>query len=146
MTPLYCDSSFLVQLYLEQEMSLSASRFLVRGKWKILFSPLHELELTNAIQRQLFLGKIEFGIAQAALLRMKQDVDEEILSAVFFAPLETFSEANRLALKFTGANGCRSLDLLHVASALVLKSKFFATFDQKQAALATKAGLKVSLV
>ena len=39
--------------------------------------------------------------------------------------------------------GTRSLDILHVASALVLGSTSFVTFDRRQAALARASGLKV---
>ena len=39
--------------------------------------------------------------------------------------------------------GCRTLDIIHVAAALVLEAKEFVTFDTRQAALAKQAGLTV---
>lgn len=39
--------------------------------------------------------------------------------------------------------GCRTLDIIHVAAALVLGTKEFVTFDGRQGALAKQAGLTV---
>ena len=39
--------------------------------------------------------------------------------------------------------GTRSLDVLHVATALVLESTHFVSYDARQLALASAAGLKV---
>ena len=39
--------------------------------------------------------------------------------------------------------GCRTLDIIHVAAALVIGAKEFVTFDGRQAAMARKAGLTV---
>jgi predicted nucleic acid-binding protein len=52
-------------------------------------------------------------------------------------------EAERLSAAHSEKLGTRSLDILHVASALVLGSVSFLTFDRRQAALARVAGLKV---
>ena len=52
-------------------------------------------------------------------------------------------EAERLGAIFTRTLGTRSLDILHIANALVLGIREFLTFDVRQAALAKAAGLKV---
>ncbi len=41
------------------------------------------------------------------------------------------------------ALGCRTLDIIHMAAALVIGVKKFVTFDHRQAALARMAGLNV---
>jgi predicted nucleic acid-binding protein len=53
------------------------------------------------------------------------------------------TEAERLSAGFTARIGTRSLDILHVANALVLGATSFLTFDKRQAELAKSAGLKV---
>ncbi len=53
------------------------------------------------------------------------------------------AEAERLSALYSEKLGTRSLDILHVASALVLGSTSFVTFDRRQAALARASGLKV---
>lgn len=47
-----------------------------------------------------------------------------------------------LALRHAARLGVRTLDTLHVASALELKAEFFWTFDTRQEKLALAAGLK----
>jgi hypothetical protein len=55
-------------------------------------------------------------------------------------------EAERLSALHSETLGTRSLDILHVAAALVLGSSEFLTFDARQAALAKAAGLKVPVL
>jgi predicted nucleic acid-binding protein len=52
-------------------------------------------------------------------------------------------EAERLSASHSEKLGTRSLDVLHVAAAVVLGAKEFHTFDTRQAKLAKAAGLKV---
>jgi predicted nucleic acid-binding protein len=51
-----------------------------------------------------------------------------------------------LSRRHTAVLGCRSLDVLHVASALELKAKHFLTFDRRQQRLAQATGMKPVLV
>ena len=52
-------------------------------------------------------------------------------------------QAAELSRRHSPAVGTRSLDVLHVASALELKARHFVTYDTRQAKLATLCGLKV---
>ena len=56
------------------------------------------------------------------------------------AALERAAEFSR---KYTPTLGCRSLDVLHVASAVELNLKYFITFDLRQQKLAKTVGLKL---
>lgn len=58
----------------------------------------------------------------------------------------TFEEAERLAAAHTAATGARSLDILHVAEAKLAGMEELVTFDQRQAAVALRAGLKVAVL
>jgi predicted nucleic acid-binding protein len=58
----------------------------------------------------------------------------------------TLKRAGNLSQKHTPVLGCRSLDVLHVASALELELKNFLTFDRRQQKLAKAAGLKPILL
>jgi hypothetical protein len=53
------------------------------------------------------------------------------------------NRAAELSRQHTATIGCRSLDVLHVASALELQMKRFLTFDNHQSRLATTTGLKL---
>jgi predicted nucleic acid-binding protein len=48
-----------------------------------------------------------------------------------------------LALRHTASHGFRTYDLMHVASALLLKCDAFWSFDPKASRLASLEGLKV---
>ena len=58
-------------------------------------------------------------------------------------PRRGFDRAKRLAEKQTLRLGTRTLDVLHVASALVLKADTFYTFDVNQRKMAKAEGLVV---
>jgi hypothetical protein len=55
----------------------------------------------------------------------------------------TLKRAADLSREHTAALGCRSLDVLHVASAIELEFKRFTTFDSRQQQLARAVGLKL---
>jgi predicted nucleic acid-binding protein len=48
----------------------------------------------------------------------------------------------RLSARYSEKLGTRSLDILHVAGAVVLGATSFLTFDRRQATLARASGLK----
>lgn len=53
--------------------------------------------------------------------------------------------ASEISREYTPSLGCRSLDVLHVASALELGFKSFLTFDLRQQQLARAVGLKLTV-
>ena len=57
-----------------------------------------------------------------------------------------FKEASNLSQLYTAETLARSLDLLHVAIAVVSNSDLFLTGDKRQYAVAQKAGLQVRLI
>ena len=54
----------------------------------------------------------------------------------------TLRRARELSRAHTPALGCRTLDVLHVATAIELGLRYFVTFDSRQGQLAKAAGLK----
>ena len=55
-----------------------------------------------------------------------------------------FEKACRLSTKHTGRLGSRSLDILHVAAALVSRASVLYTFDENQKRLAAAEGLRTA--
>ena len=53
--------------------------------------------------------------------------------------------AERLSERYTDANGHRSMDILHMATAIELGAREFLTFDANQRRLASAEGLRVPL-
>jgi predicted nucleic acid-binding protein len=66
---------------------------------------------------------------------------------VFYRPQiswsDTFRYAVALSRKHTNKTGSRTLDILHVASALSIKADRFLTFDERQSKLAALAGIRI---
>jgi len=54
-----------------------------------------------------------------------------------------FMLARRLSRRHTAKVGTRSLDIIHVASALLLRPEVFYSFDERQRRLAETEGLTV---
>jgi uncharacterized protein len=52
-------------------------------------------------------------------------------------------KAAELSASHSATLGCRTLDIIHVAAALVIGAKDFVTFDARQRALAKQVGLAV---
>jgi hypothetical protein len=59
------------------------------------------------------------------------------------APDELHKRATQLSDRYAPALGARSLDLLHVAAALVLEAKVFFSFDERQRKAAKSEGRRV---
>jgi len=136
----YADTSFLVSLYLPGIHS-PAAWAAMKSRPHLFLTPLHELELVNAIQLAVFRRLIRRTQSKSVLENFEQD-----RSSVFTLtpmPIESYSRAEQLARRHTSMLGTRSLDILQVATALVLKPDVFFTFDDRQRRLAKAERLRV---
>lgn len=122
--------------------SAAAAKRMQRAALPVLLSPFGEVEVTNAFYLRLFRKEIHRGNLKIAQKLLRDDVTNGIFELRPLS-LTVFDEARRLAEKYTGRLGTRSLDLLHVASALVFRAEGFYTFDEKQRKLAKAEGLLV---
>ena len=107
------------------------------------FTWLHRLELRNALRLRVFRREITAAQRDASLNMVLADLAAGILGEASPTLADVVLEAERLSALHSEKLGTRSLDILHVAAALVLGCASFLTFDQRQAALARAAGLKV---
>lgn len=108
-----------------------------------------QVELANALQQAVFLGRQgtqpHVGPQRADVARAR--FDEWLAEGVHFAtvPLATAElaqEARRISLRHTARHGFRAYDVLHVASAVLLKRDAFWSFDTKATQLAKLEGLR----
>jgi predicted nucleic acid-binding protein len=141
---IYCDTSFLLALYVESDpFHAQAAKVAAKFTESIPFTLLCELELTNGIRRSWAAGIIDRKEHDAIFRQIPEDEAEGILARKPVPQAEHYAAARELSRKFTPALSARSLDILHVAAALLLKAPEFASFDEKQRVLAAKAGLKL---
>ncbi|MBW2544091.1 MAG: type II toxin-antitoxin system VapC family toxin [Deltaproteobacteria bacterium] len=140
---LYVDTSIIVKLYVKEEHSLDASNRIIENNEAIPLTGLHDLEFTNAINLKLFRKEITEDEANCIISRFHEHESK----GVYYRPQLSWAEAFRYAVDLsgnhTGNTGSRSLDILHVASALSIKADRFFTIDTRQSKLASLAGLKV---
>jgi predicted nucleic acid-binding protein len=136
----YLDSSLLTSLYAPDAHSASAREYLLQAAGPFLLTPFGEAELTNAIELRVFRREIAAAQAKAALERLATHISAGVFHPAP-VPAAVYDVARQLSRRHTATLGTRTLDILHVAAALVLHTDSFYTFDRIQAKLARAAGL-----
>jgi predicted nucleic acid-binding protein len=138
---IYADSSFLVALYVEADVNWSrANRQLARTASPIAVTPLQRLELRNAIRLCAWRRHINESAARAAI----RQADEDLRNGFLVHAVASFTDVCRSADQLSADHpGCRTLDLIHTATALIITAELFLSFDDRQRKLAHAAGLKV---
>ncbi|MEW6364300.1 MAG: type II toxin-antitoxin system VapC family toxin [Acidobacteriota bacterium] len=140
----YFDSAVIIKIYVPEADSAAAAKLVQRQKHPLILTRLHELEIRNACrlkqgrgelssdQVARVFGRVDRDIAQGRLLRMSSDWPE------------VFHRAEELSARHASECLARSLDVLHVACALLLGADRFYSFDRRQRVLAARAGLRVN--
>jgi predicted nucleic acid-binding protein len=139
----YVDTSVLGALFLPEAESARAAALVQRMQEPLAFTPLHRLELRNAIRLAVLRRRITALQATATL--HQQESHERAGFFMSATPMwnDVYAQAELLSADNSAELGCRALDILHVAAALTFGVREFYTFDQDQARLARAAGLKV---
>jgi hypothetical protein len=136
----YIDSSFLVSLYLiDQHSSEGEQR--MKAKPTVGLTPLHIAEWTHAIEQHVFRGKLSASESRSLHDLFSQDMQNGVWIEIAI-PETAYQQCIDLGRRFGARFGTRTLDSLHVASALELNAAEFWTFDKRQKALANAAGLQ----
>jgi predicted nucleic acid-binding protein len=140
---LYLDTSALLKLYIREQGSEAVQAHIVSQDLPLPLWEIQEAELVNALRLKAFWKEItpvqaetQIGLFQT---RRKKgfytfpEIDRNSLMKRF---LSLSAETPRL--------GCRTMDIFHVACALEISATLFLSFDQRQNALATHAGLPLA--
>jgi predicted nucleic acid-binding protein len=138
----YADTGFLISLYGRDANSLDA-RQLASSQPALLLTPLGETEFINAVESNVFRRDWSRFEGTAVMNQFLHQQRVGVFRAVPLPP-ETWDKASELSRLHTAAIGTRTLDVLHVASALLLKPDVFFSFDKRQARLAKAVRLKVA--
>jgi predicted nucleic acid-binding protein len=139
----FADSSFLFSLYAQDANSAAAIARVKYAVAPLLSTDLGELEITNGVALRLFRKELRPIEAKGVLDLFRKDIETGVVRIIPL-PFSAYQQAAQIAARHTPALGTRTLDVLQVVSALVLKADTFFTFDQKQAKLAAALGLRVS--
>ena len=140
----YADTSFLVAAYSPEPESMRVLAWLQSARHPLPFTPLHRLEVRNAIRLRVFRDEITPDQRQQAFQEIESDLADGVLEHAAIPWMDTLREAEDLAATNAEKLGVRSMDLLHVGLAVTLRATEFFSFDTRQTALAKAAGLKVN--
>ena len=139
----YADTAFLCSLHAPDPHTNRVIAWLKRQRQPLPFTGFHRLEFRNALRLRVFRREITPAQRELSIQAMLSDLAAGVFAHVTVAWPEVLLEAERLSAGHSETIGTRSLDILHVASALVLGAEQFVTFDTRQGTLARAAGLRV---
>jgi predicted nucleic acid-binding protein len=138
----YVDPSALLALYVHQRESAAMNAWRARSRGALAITHHGRAEIVNGICLAAFRGDIAADAKDDALASFDEDLAEGRYVQADLLWRATLKRAGELSRKHTPVLGCRSLDVLHVASALELGLRYFLTFDLRQRRLARAVGLK----
>lgn len=139
---IYVDPGALLRLYLNEPGSRAMAVW--RGKVRGSLPVTHHgrVELVNGIALAAHRQLIDEPTFQAALDALDDDFEQGRYMQADLLWRAALNRAADLSRSFSRALGTRSLDVLHVASALELGLRTFVTFDTRQQNLVKAVGLK----
>ena len=138
----YADPSALLKLYIHEPASAAMSAWRSRTKGALPVTPHGRLEIVNGICLAEFRKIISAEALSDAIVSFDEDLAEGRYVDADILWRATLRRARELSRAHTPALGCRTLDVLHVATAIELGLRYFVTFDSRQGQLAKAAGLK----
>jgi predicted nucleic acid-binding protein len=139
----YADSSFIVSLLRMDANHEEAMRYMAQSGETLTFNPLLRVELRNALRNAQALGQITESERRLAFRQIEQDLQAGLLINTPVKWSDVFRLADELSDKHAASDGQRTIDLLHVALAIVCGAKIFLSFDRRQRRLAKAASLGV---
>ncbi|OIQ87077.1 hypothetical protein GALL_310670 [mine drainage metagenome] len=153
----YADTNFFTRVYLSLPESEKADQFFANAKSKgasrFPITWLHRMELANAFEMSVFLGKhgsqprVSPQNAAVALETFREDLAAEKFlhdATIEVSAIQPLFEET--VARHTAKHGFRTYDILHVVSARLLGCDHFFSFDAKANALAKIEGLKIALI
>lgn len=137
------DTSFLFSLYGNDANTPRAVAWMKSQRRPVTVTALNEYELGNALRFAEFRKGIGSGEAALFWSQFEADRASGRLQLKICNLADVVAEAKRLSATHTLAGGHRGFDILHVASALLVKAQQLLTFDGNQKKLAEAEGLVV---
>jgi predicted nucleic acid-binding protein len=139
----YVDPSALRSLYVHDDRSARFCAWRRRLGGCLPVTRFGQAELINSVHLAVHRKQIGDGLARAAIADFEADVREGRLAILDVLWRRTLDLAAELSTQHTATFGTRTLDVLHVATALALEARRFVSYDDRQARLARTVGLRV---
>ena len=139
----YVDPSALRSLYVHDDRSARFCAWRMRMRGALALTRFGRAELVNSVALAMHRNVLGPDGARAALDDVETDIRAGRLSLIDALWRRTLDLAAELSDRHTARLGTRSLDVLHVATAVTLGMKQFVTYDERQGALARVVGLEL---
>ncbi|MCH2156498.1 MAG: type II toxin-antitoxin system VapC family toxin [Opitutales bacterium] len=140
---IYYDTGLILKLYTQEPESDSVIRFITDKSAPIPFLSIHKSECTAALHQKVFRREYLLADANRALSDIDEDQRKGILKPLSPEWEYTWNKTIELSCSHASQIGSRTLDTLHVAAALELGFREFASSDGRQKELARRTGLTV---
>lgn len=137
----YLDTGILLKLYTGEPESPAVRRFVVEVGQPLPFHALHRSECASALHLKACRGECSIAQANRALEDIAEDLRSGILRALLPDWEAVWQRCFGLARSHAAVTGCRTLDTLHVATALEMGFRRLVTSDTRQATLAERVGM-----
>lgn len=137
----YADTGFLVSLY-GQDQNSPVAKAISRSRPVFILTPLGEAEFVNALELRVFRKD---WTRQEARLVQEMFLQQQAAGVFRMESMVSMIWETGVALsrRYSARIGCRTLDVLHVATALVIKPDVFYSFDERQRKVAKAEQLNV---
>ena len=139
----YADTSAIAALYLLQSTSHRAIEVVDSLTEPLPLTPFLVLELRNALNLAVRRDEISMSQRDEIWNCFEGDINRGGFFNVALSPEEIYRVARELSDRHSAAMGTRTLDLLHLAAAKILKVKNLLTFDERQAQAGKKEGFRL---
>jgi predicted nucleic acid-binding protein len=139
----YADTGFLVSLYLAETTTDLAIAEIGRATESLALTPLLRLELRNALNFAVARQRLTLTQRDKIWQRIESQQQQGFFVDLVPSTSEMFAKAMELSHRHTQSFATRSLDLLHVATALIISARCFYSFDERQRQTASAEGLSI---
>ena len=139
----YVDPSALLKLYLHEPESHRMANWRAQAGGPLSVTLHGRVELVNGIALAVHRKLIDERTFAAALAALDEDFEQGRLVQADLLWRAALKRAAELSRQHSRTLGARSLDVLHVASALELGFRTFLSFDTRQQDLVRAVGLKL---
>ena len=109
----------------------------------MILSPLSLLEIRNAFNLAIHRGECESTEREAVFADIERQIAAGFFRLAAVSQTDIYAKARELSDRHTPLVAARSLDLMHIAAALLVKARVFLSTDVRQRKVAISEGLKV---
>jgi len=139
----YFDSAIIAKLYVLESNSADAARLVSTDNAPYVLTHWQDIEVRNALRLKTFRREITAGELQASLAAFDEDIAGGRWQRPPYSLPDVHERAAQLSARHAVETGCRTLDIYHVAAALIIGTPEFASFDERQRELARREGLRL---